>query len=63
MKHQQIDDKDRVWTVRRGADGRLHEQLDAKLLARIHPGLSAEEIADALVIAAGEAEIDENRAW
>ena len=63
MKHQQIDEKARVWTVRRGADGRLHEQLDAGLLAKLYPGLSPDDIAEALVIAAGEAEIDENRAW
>jgi hypothetical protein len=63
MKHQQIDDKDRVWTVTRGVNGRLHQELDAGLLARIHPELSPREIAEALVIAAGEAEIDENRAW
>lgn len=63
MKHQQIDEKARVWSLRRGADGRLHEQLDPALLAKIYPGLSPSEIADAIVIAAGEAEIDENRAW
>jgi hypothetical protein len=47
----QIDDKARVWTVIRGADGQLEECLDPDLLA------------DALMKAAGEREIAATRAW
>jgi hypothetical protein len=49
-----IDDKARVWTVTRGADGRLVEQLDPALLA----GLD-----DAVVSALGAQEIAETRFW
>ena len=46
-----IDDKARVWTVTRGADGKLEEQLD--------PGL----LAGAAAKAAAEAEIAATRLW
>ena len=63
MKHQKIDDKAHVWTVRRGRDGRLHEELDSSLLERINAGRAALEAAEAQVIAAGKREVEENRAW
>lgn len=66
MHHQKIetiDDKARVWVVVRGPDGRLHEQLDPSCVTSLHPGQSAEEIAAALVTAAGEMEIAGNRLW
>ena len=49
--HEQIDHKARVWTVTRGADGRLEERLDPDLLA------------DALMRAAGEREVAASRLW
>jgi hypothetical protein len=57
MKYEKIDDRARVWTISRGTDGRIMEELDEGLLATLDP------IADALVIAAGEQYIAENRAW
>jgi len=63
MKHQKIDDKAHVWTILRGSDGRLHEELDPALLERINAGRAALESAEAEVIAAGRRDIDENRAW
>ncbi len=57
MKYEKIDDRARVWTISRGSDGRIMEELDEGLLATLDP------IADALVIAAGEQDIAENRAW
>lgn len=63
MKHEKIDSKARVWVVMRGPDGKLQDELDPQLLTSLNPGLSAEEIADALVIAAGTAEIAETRLW
>ena len=63
MKHQKIDDKAHVWTVRRGRDGCLHEELDTALLERFKSGRSALETAEAEVIAAGRRDVEENRAW
>ena len=63
MKFEKIDSKARVWTVRRGQNGKLDEQLDPQLFAALHPHLSSEELADALVIAAGTAEVAESRLW
>lgn len=63
MKHEQIDDRARVWIVTRGSDGRLKEEFDPSLLARLNPGHSAEQIADALLMAAGEMDLAENRIW
>jgi hypothetical protein len=60
MKFERIDSKARVWTVKRGTDGKLKGELDRQLLASLYPGLSDEEIA---VIAAGTAEIAETRVW
>ena len=63
MKYEKIDGNERVWVVKRGPDGKLKEQLDPQLFAALHPELSKEELADAIVIAAGTAEIAETRAW
>ena len=63
MKYEKIDGNERVWVVKRGPDGRLKEQLDPQLFAALHPELSEDELADALAIAAGTAEIAETRAW
>ena len=59
MKLEKIDDKARVWIVMRGPDGGIQEELDPRLLS----AQSAEEIADALVAAAGAVEIAETRIW
>lgn len=63
MHYRKIDDRSRVWVIERGPDGKLKEQLDPQLFAALNPGLSAEEIAEALVIAAGTAKVAETRAW
>ena len=63
MKYEKIDGNERVWVVKRGPDGKLKEQLDPELFAALHPELSDDELADAMVIAAGTAEIAETRAW
>ncbi len=66
MHHQRIpevDDKARLWVVMRGPDGRLQEQIDSGRLADLHPAQSAQEVADALLIAAGELEVAANRLW
>jgi len=57
MKYEKIDDRARVWTVIRGTDGRIREELDERIIATLDP------LADALVIAAGEQDIADNRAW
>ena len=59
MKLEKIDDKARVWIVMRGPDGGIQEELDPRLLS----AQSAEDIADALVAAAGAIEIAETRVW
>jgi len=48
MKHEHVDDKDRVWVVTLGADGRVEEQLDPGLLARLADPGSAEDVNEAL---------------
>ena len=63
MKFERIESDARVWTVNRGADGRLQHSVDPALVASLYPGLSDDEIADAIVIAQGTAEIAEKRAW
>ena len=57
MKYEKIDDRARVWTITRGPDGRLREELDEGILATLDP------LADALVVAAGEQDIADNRVW
>jgi len=58
MKHEHIDRRARVWTVSMGADGRLEEQLDAELLARLAEASSPEEVSAALA-----AKIARTRTW
>lgn len=59
----EVTDKARVWTVTRGEDGKLAEELDLDRLLKLNPGHSAEQIADALVLAAAMADIEETRIW
>ncbi len=63
MKHSKIDDKARVWVVTLDDDGRLQQEVDPDLLAQLSPGMSAEDIADALIVAAGEMDVSQTRAW
>ena len=63
MKYEKISDHDRVWVVTRGATGGLQRELDPELFAALHPGATAEEIAEAFVIAAGTAEVAQTRVW
>ena len=63
MKHEKIDSKARVWVVKLGPDGKLQGEVDAQLLTTLDSDLSPDQIADALVIAAGTAEIAETRLW
>ena len=58
MKHEPIDDRDRVWTVTRGKDGRLKAELDPILLERLAEARSAKEVVDVL-----SDEIARTRAW
>ena len=44
MKHEQIDKRARVWVVTLGDDGRLKEQLDPELLARLDNASSPKEV-------------------
>ena len=48
MKHQTIDNRDRLWVVTLRPEGRLDERIDPDLIARLADGASAEEIAKAL---------------
>lgn len=63
MKHEKIGDDARVWVVTRGPNGRLQPRLDRQLLEALNPGMDPAEIADAIAIAAGTAEIAETRIW
>jgi hypothetical protein len=57
MKYEKIDHKARVWTITRGIDGRLQEELDEHIIATLDPSV------EAFVIAAGEDEIAATRLW
>jgi hypothetical protein len=63
MKSEMIDDRARVWVVMRGPDLRLQAELDPKLLAKLNPSHTADEITDAFIQAAGEIEVAESRVW
>lgn len=63
MKHEKIDDKARVWMLTRGEDGKLHEELDPQLLTSLGLAHGSDEVANALITAAGELEIAETRLW
>jgi hypothetical protein len=58
MKHERINSKARVWTVTRGTDGKLREELGEQWLAALAAGKSEEEIE-----AAAMAELAATRVW
>jgi hypothetical protein len=60
---EQIDDRAKVWSLSRGTDGKLKEQLDESFLARLQDAESVEELVDAIVASAGRREIEQSRAW
>ena len=47
----------------RSSDGRLEERLDTSFLAILETAQSPEEMADAMIFAAGRREIAETRVW
>jgi len=59
----EVTDKARVWSVTLGEDGKLEEELDLDRLMKLNPGHSPEQIADALVLAAAMADVEETRIW
>lgn len=58
MKHERIGNKAPVWTVTRGLDGKLREELGEQWLAALAAGKSEEEIT-----AAATAELAATRVW
>jgi len=63
MEYRKIDDRDRVWIVTRGPDGGLLDELDPRLVALLAAADSPEALTDALVISAGQLEIEGTREW
>ena len=59
----EVTEKARVWSVTLGEDGKLKDELDLDRLMKMNPGHSPEQIADALVLAAATADIEESRLW
>ena len=62
MKYQQIDDENRLWVVMWGREPEF-AAFDAQLLTSIGEAQSAEEVADLLIVNAGEMDIAEKRLW
>ena len=62
MKYQQIDNEDRlrVFVCGRETD---FDVIDTQLLTSIGEAHSAQEVADLLIINAGEMDVAENRLW
>lgn len=60
---REINCKARVWTLTRGADGKVSEEIDLPRLLKLNPDHGPEQIADALVLAAAIADVEEARAW
>ena len=62
MKYEQIDDEDRLCVVMCGKEPEF-AVLDTQLLTSIGEAQSAEEVADLLIVNAGEMDVAENRLW
>jgi len=60
---QEVDDHAKVWTVTRGANGRLEDRIDPNFLIHADDIHLPDEIVDALVAAAARKEIEESRVW
>ena len=62
MKYQRIDDEDRLCLVMCGREPEF-AAFDAQLLTSIGEAQSAEEVADLLIVNAGEMDVAETRLW
>lgn len=60
---ENIDDKARVWTITRSADGQLEGRLDPSFLESLEDAGSVDEIAEALLTAAALQELADTRVW
>jgi hypothetical protein len=60
---ERIDDKARVWTITRGADGRLEERLDPSFLECVEDAECVDDIADAFLTAAALQDVADGRVW
>jgi hypothetical protein len=63
VRHLPMDDKAKVWTITRGADGRLDERIDLAFLASFDDDQAIDQLVDALITAAAEQDIAETRIW
>jgi hypothetical protein len=60
---QAIDDRAKVWTLARGADGRLEDRLDPTFLETLEKAESVEDLAEAIAASAARREIEATRVW
>ena len=60
---QEADDRAKIWTVTRGADGKLEDRIDPSFLMHADEAELPDEIVDALVAAAARRHIEESRVW
>ena len=58
-----LDRKAKVWTITRGADGRLEERLDETFLEKLEEDCTCDEIIDALITVAAKQDIAGSRTW
>jgi hypothetical protein len=60
---EHVDDRAKVWTLARGADGKLEDRLDPSFLETLEKAESVEELAEAIAASAARREIEASRVW
>jgi hypothetical protein len=60
---QEVDDHAKVWTITRGTDGRLADQIDPSFLIHADDVQLPDGIVDALIAAAARRDIEDSRVW
>jgi hypothetical protein len=60
---QEVDDHAKVWTVTRGADGKLEDRIDPSFLMHVDEAELPDEIIDALIAAAARRDVGDSRVW
>jgi hypothetical protein len=60
---QEVDDRAKIWTLTRGADGKLEDRIDPSFLMYADEVELPDEIVEALIAAAARRDVEDSRVW
>jgi hypothetical protein len=60
---QEVDDRAKIWTLTRSADGKLEDRIDPSFLMYADEVELPDEIVEALIAAAARRDVEDSRVW